>query len=80
MEQGRSGAGSKGFSGGSIVEGEKGVGFKICQAVELIIVIILIVVAWGLLSLPAVFFYADTEQVSHTLESNKIVQICLCLS
>ena len=49
----------------SYIDDEKqGVGYKICQILEVILVILLIILAWGLLSLPVIFYFLDIQEVS----------------
>ena len=49
----------------SYIDDEKqGVGYKICQILEVILVILLIFIAWGLLSLPVIFYFLDIQEVS----------------
>ena len=49
----------------SFIDDEKrGVGYKIWQIVEVLLVILLIFLAWGLLSLPVIFYYIDIQEVS----------------
>ena len=43
---------------------KRGVGYKTCQILEVLLVILLIFLAWGLLSLPVIFYYIDIQEVS----------------
>ena len=47
-----------------IREGKCGFGKKSCQILEVFIVIVLIFLAWSLLSLPLIFYHLETQEVS----------------